>query len=58
MSDWEEFTSFKHECFKSMLAYETGNTDLTDNLVLLLSDSKLCAEYSTWKVFYDLFIKK
>ena len=58
MSDCEKFTSFKHECFKAMLAHETGNTELTDQVMLLFSNSKVCAEYSTWKIFYDLFVEE
>ena len=58
MSDWAEYESWKHECFKKIIIYETTSTDLTDDLMLFLTDAGASAEYKTWKILYTTYLEQ
>ena len=58
MSDWAEYESWKHECFKKIMAYESTNTELTDDLILFLSDAGVYEEYKTWRILYMAYLDK
>ena len=58
MSDWAEFQSWKHECCKKIMVYETTNTELTDDLILFLSDVRVYEEYKIWKILYMAYERK
>ena len=58
MSDWAEYKSWKHEYFKRIMAYETSDTELTDDLIVFLSDAKVYEQYNTWKILYTSFLEQ
>jgi len=58
MSDWAEYESWKHEYFKKIMAYETSDTELTDDLIVFLSDAKVYKQYNTWKILYTTFLEQ
>ena len=58
MSDWAEYESWKHECFKKIMTHESTTTNLTNDLMLFLTDAGASAEYKTWKILYTTFLEQ
>ena len=40
------------------MAYETSDTELTDDLIVFLSDAKVYEQYNTWKILYTSFLEQ
>ncbi len=59
--DCSEFQNWKHEYFKRIMAYESeGNStrDLSQELIVALTDDKIQAEYEIWLRLYKMFLNE
>ena len=58
MDNYAAFVSWKHDVFKGVRDYELNGTApdlMNDDVIFVLTDQKIYAEYQVWRAMYDRY---